>query len=142
MLQISPELLVPEQELVFSAMRASGPGGQHVNTADTAMQLRFDIRQSPSLPEPLRQRLLQRRDRRITADGVLVLRCDLYRSRERNRQELLERLRQLLLTALHPPRPRKATRPSRAAVERRLQTKQRQGQRKAARKRPSREDRD
>src|SRR3546814_10240128 len=87
-----PPITIPEQEIVERFVRATGPGGQNVNTVATAVELRFDIANSPSLPEPVRERLLARSDRRVTGDGVLVLSAQRFRTQERNRQDARERL--------------------------------------------------
>ncbi len=123
MLTIGPNLTIPEEELSERFVRASGPGGQNVNKVSTAVELRFDAANSPSLPEPVRARLLARRDRRIGADGVIVISAQRFRSQERNRQDARERLMALIEAALLPPKPRIATRPTRASRERRIQAK-------------------
>lgn len=123
MLNIGPNLTIPEEELSERFVRASGPGGQNVNKVSTAVELRFDAANSPSLPEPVRARLLARRDRRNGADGVIVISAQRFRSQERNRQDARERLMALIEAALLPPKPRIATRPTRASRERRIQAK-------------------
>ncbi|MGQ0799065.1 MAG: alternative ribosome rescue aminoacyl-tRNA hydrolase ArfB [Pseudomarimonas sp.] len=123
MLRITPSIAIPDDELVERFVRASGPGGQNVNKVSTAVELRFDVTQSPSLPEPMRVRLLARRDRRITDEGVIVLMAQRYRTQDRNRQDARERLLTLLLAVLKPPKPRVATKPSKASKERRLSSK-------------------
>jgi len=120
MLQVTPTLSIDDDELVERFVRASGPGGQNVNKVATAVELRFDIANSPSLPEPLRARLLARRDRRVTAEGVLVLSAQRFRTQDRNRQDARERLVHFIEAGLHVPKPRVATKPSRGAKERRL----------------------
>ena len=126
-------------EIEESFVRAAGPGGQHVNTTSTAVQLRFDVRQSPSLPEDVRRRLERLAGRRLTNEGVLVLTAQGERSQKRNREEALARLVELIRAAARPPVPRKKTRPSRASRLKRLDEKKRQGALKSLRARP-RED--
>ncbi|SFL14615.1 alternative ribosome rescue aminoacyl-tRNA hydrolase ArfB [Lysobacter sp. cf310] len=118
-----PEITIPEQELVERFVRSTGPGGQNVNKVATAVELRFDVAQSPSLPEPVRERLLAKRDRRVTGDGVLVISAQRFRTQERNRDDARERLAAFIESGLHAPKPRIATRPSRASKERRLGAK-------------------
>ena len=120
MLQISPTLAIPDQELVERFVRASGPGGQNVNKVATAVELRFDAAGSPSLPEPVRARLLAKRDRRITDQGVIVISGQRFRTQERNREDARERLAALIASALAAPKKRIATRPTRGSQERRL----------------------
>ena len=123
MLQLTPSIRIPDNELVERFVRSSGPGGQNVNKVATAVELRFDVVNSPSLPEALRQRVLARRDRRLNAEGVLVILAQRFRTQERNRQDARERLTTALQTALKPPKPRIATQPTRGSLERRLSSK-------------------
>ena len=133
MLEITPDWASPDDELVERFVRASGPGGQNVNKVATAVELRFDVAASPSLPEAVRERLLARRDRRMTVDGVLVIAAQRFRTQERNREDARERLARFVEAGLHAPTPRVATRPSRAAKRKRLQSKRERGQLKKTR---------
>jgi len=118
---------VPDDELGWSFITASGPGGQNVNKVATAAQLRFDVAGSPSLPEPVRARLMQLAGSRLSNDGVLVLTAQRFRSQERNKQDALERLAALIERAAHVPRSRRPTRPGKAAKARRMDAKGRRG---------------
>lgn len=124
MLQISRNLTLPDAELTERFLRADGPGGQHVNRTESAVELRFDVAGSPSLPEPVRARLLSRRDRRMTDEGVLVIQARRFREQARNRDDARERLAEIVRGALAAPKKRVATRPTRASKERRLAGKQ------------------
>ncbi len=129
-LVVDERVTIPAAELEITASRSSGPGGQHVNTTDSRIQVRWNIPASAALTDVLRQRLLKTLAPRLTTDGDLILSCDTHRSQHRNREEALQRLAVLLRAALIPPRPRKKTRPTAAARRRRLEAKRRQAQRK------------
>ncbi len=116
-------ILIPEQELSERFVRSAGPGGQNVNKVATAVELRFDVANSPSLPEAVRARLLAKRDRRMTADGVLVINAQRFRTQDRTRQDARERLAAFVESGRTAPKPRIATKPSRAAKARRLDAK-------------------
>jgi len=134
-LQISDRLFIPETEIDISAIRASGPGGQNVNKVSSAVHLRFDIRAS-SLPQWVKQQLLNCADRRITADGVVIIKAQRRRTREQNREDALQRLRELVAAACATPRPRRATRPSRASRQKRMDSKTHRGRVKTLRGKP------
>ena len=123
MIPITDSLRLDEAEISESFIRASGPGGQNVNKVASAVQLRFDVRQSPSLPQPVRERLERLAGHRVSQEGVLVITAQRFRSQERNRADALQRLVMLIQRAATPPRPRRPTRPSAAARQRRLAAK-------------------
>src|SRR5690606_33653853 len=123
-----------EEEIEESFIRASGPGGQNVNKLSSAVQLRFDAARSPSLPEPVRQRLLRLAGRRATREGVIVITAQNHRFREMNRAEALERLCALIRQAAAAPAPRIATRPTAGSRERRLAAKRRRSEIKGGRR--------
>ncbi|WP_397395094.1 alternative ribosome rescue aminoacyl-tRNA hydrolase ArfB [Phenylobacterium sp.] len=128
MIEVTPQILIPEDEITEKFIRAAGPGGQNVNKVSTAVELRFDVRRSPSLPNDVALRLMKLAGRRLTLDGVLVLSVMTHRSQERNRAEALQRLVDLIRKAAEPPPPpRKRTRPTLASKVRRVEGKVRRG---------------
>ena len=134
MIEVGRGIAIDERELEESFVRASGPGGQNVNKLATAVQLRFDVRNSPSLPEGVRGRLERLAGRRLTRDGVLVITAQRHRTQERNRVDALARLLDLVRQAAEPPPPpRRATRPTAGSKRRRLDAKTRRGAVKALR---------
>jgi ribosome-associated protein len=141
MIEVTPQIQLADDELQVRAVRASGPGGQHVNKVSTAVELRFDVRGSPSLPEDVRARLYRLAGSRLTQEGVIVLVAQTRRSQEMNRQEAVERLLQLIRRAAEPPPPpRKKTKPTYASKQKRLEGKARRGGVKALRGRPRGDD--
>ena len=132
MIHINDQIEIPEDEVELKAIRSQGAGGQNVNKVATAIHLRFDLH-SPSLPEKVRKRLLGSGDSRITADGVLIIKAQNHRTQEKNRSEAIARLRTLILGATRTQRKRIATRPSRAAKQKRLEAKKKRGKLKKLR---------
>jgi ribosome-associated protein len=114
---------IPEDELTERFVRAAGPGGQNVNKVASAVELRFDVAGSRALPEPVRARLLARRDRRLTSEGVLVIQANRFRDQAKNRDDARARLAELIRAAMHVPKRRIATKPTRASKERRIESK-------------------
>ncbi len=127
MIQIDDRLSLDEREIEESFIRASGPGGQNVNKVSTAVQLRFDVRHSPSLPEPVRKRMEVLSGQRLTLDGVLIITAQSFRSQDRNRSAALTALVALIRRAAVPPVPRRPTRPTKASRLRRLDEKSHRG---------------
>jgi ribosome-associated protein len=133
MIRVNARIELDEREIREDFVRASGPGGQNVNKVSTAVQLRFDVARSPSLPEPVRARLVALAGRRLTQDGVLIIEAERYRSQRRNRDDALERLLELIREACEVEPPRRPTRPTLASKKRRLECKQRRGETKKLR---------
>jgi len=140
MIEITPWLSIPEDDLVWRAARASGPGGQHVNKTSTALELRFDVRASPLLPEDMKARLAALAGSRMTQDGVLVLFAQGSRSQEMNRQDALARLVDLLRKAAERPKRRRPTRPTYSSKLKRLEGKSQRSGVKRLRGRPKGDD--
>ena len=133
MIRVNAQIELDEREIQEDFVRASGPGGQNVNKVSTAVQLRFDVARSPSLPDPVRARLIALAGRRVTQDGVLIIEAERYRSQRRNRDDALQRLIELIREACEVEKPRRPTRPTLASKKRRLDSKQRRGETKKLR---------
>ena len=133
MLTITPAISIDEAELEETFIRTSGPGGQNVNKVATAVQLRFDVRTSPSLPDAVRERLLRLAGKQVTDAGVLIIKASQFRTQERNRQDARERLLQLIRAAARPPKARRPTKPTRASQEQRLASKRHRAATKSGR---------
>lgn len=140
MIDIPPNIALDESELEFAFIRASGPGGQNVNKVATAVQMRFDARRSPSLPNDVSTRLQKLAGSRLTLDGVIVITANRHRTQERNRADAIDRLVEMIARAAEPPPPRKKTKPSKAAKAKRVDAKVRRGGVKAMRGRPGGDD--
>ncbi|TFH38001.1 MAG: aminoacyl-tRNA hydrolase [Anaerolineales bacterium] len=132
-LHVNASIQLEDDELEEHFIHSPGPGGQHVNKAATGVQLRFDVQNSPSLPEPVRERLTRLAGKRITKDGILVIEAHRFRSLGHNRQEAQRRLFALIRRAAYIPKERVKTRPPHAAIEQRLQHKRRHSQKKQGR---------
>ena len=133
MIEITTTLKLDEKELSFDFIRSSGPGGQNVNKVSSAVQLRFEVANSPSLPPDVKQRLVKLAGKRMTEDGVLLIEAKRYRSQEQNRLDAIQRLVTLIQKAAEPPKKRKATRPSLTARAARVGDKRKRGELKRTR---------
>jgi ribosome-associated protein len=140
MIRISRGIAIDEREIEFDFIRSSGPGGQNVNKVATAVRLRYDLRAGGSLPSELRERLIRLAGKRVGDDGFLTIHARRYRTQEANRRDAIERLVELLERACEQPKPRRATRPTAASRQRRLESKRRRGATKEARRSPDRAD--
>jgi len=140
MIRVTESLSIEDDEISEKFVRASGPGGQHVNTSSSAVELRFDARSSPSLPEDVKHRLARIAGQRMNQDGVIVIFAQSHRSQEMNRQDARARLVELIELATHRPKPRKKTKPTYASKLKRLEGKSKRAGVKALRGRPGRDD--
>jgi ribosome-associated protein len=136
MLEVNERIQIPEEEFVWSFVRSGGPGGQNVNKVASKAVLHWDLANSPSVPEEVKARLRTLQRRRVTTEGVLVMNSQRFRDQEKNRQDCLDKLRELLLEASFVPKPRKRSKPSRGARERRLQEKRHRAATKKGRQGP------
>lgn len=139
-MQVTDDIFIDESELEERFVRASGPGGQHVNKTSSAVQLRFDAANSPGLSAEIKFRLRRLAGRRMTKDGVLVIEADGSRSQDRNRAEARQKLTDLIIKATHRPKPRKTSRPSLASIRKVKEAKAKRGKTKAMRRKPGRDD--
>ena len=137
MIEITSDINIPENEITEDFIRSSGPGGQNVNKVSTAVQLRFDVKNSPSLPDGVRRRLIRLAGRRITKDGILVIKAERHRTREQNRKDAVNRLADLIVAATTVPKYRIKTKPTPVSRLKRLESKQRRGKLKRHRGRVS-----
>ena len=134
MIEVTPSIKIDEDELHFDFIRASGPGGQNVNKVSTSVQLRFDVRNSPSLGQDIKERLIKLAGSRISEDGILIIQSSRYRTQEQNRADAIIKLTTIIQKALNPPKTRKATRPSLSAKAARVSDKKQRGEIKRTRR--------
>ena len=140
MIEVTPGISISENELDFNFVRADGPGGQNVNKVATAVQLRFDVLNSPSLPEEIKSRLIKLAGKRMTQDGILILEARRFRTQEKNRADALARFYTLIQKAMEKPKKRKKTKPTKSAQDARLKEKKHRGEIKRGRAKPSLEE--
>ena len=140
MIEITPNIRIDEKEIHFDFIRASGPGGQNVNKVASAVQLRFDVKSTSSIPEDVRQRLIDLSGKRMTSDGILILKAQRFRTQERNRKNALDRFIQLVQKASVSPKHRRATKPTFASRERRIESKKKRSGIKKDRQKVRRSD--
>ena len=140
MIEVTDKISIADHEIHMEYVRASGPGGQKVNKTSTAVQLRFDIRNSPSLSDDIRDRLIHIGGKRVTDDRILIIEASRFRSQEENRQDAITRLVELVREAAQPPKERKETRPTTSSKRKRLQEKKKRSEKKKLRKRVDLDD--
>ena len=134
MIRVTPEISLDEKELEFEFVRSSGPGGQNVNKVSTAVQLRFDVRNSPNLKHDVKERIVKLAGRKITRDGVLIIHAYSFRSQEKNRRDAIRRLSEIITEASRAPRARKKTKPTLASKTKRLESKRKRSMLKEMRR--------
>jgi ribosome-associated protein len=134
MIEITPSIQIPDEEIEFAFIRSAGPGGQNVNKVASTVQLRFNVQGTPSIPLEVKQRLVKLAGRRLSSEGVIIIEARRFRSQERNRQAAIERLVRLIQQACVPPKPRHKTKPTHSATLRRLESKRKRGEIKRMRR--------